>query len=179
MTGPAKSLRVLRIAMLLAVLAALIPVAVQVGLLYQEGADYEQPPAESLLITRRLILALYALPALLAAASFLALPRLTCCNAVRCLRVLATLSLLTGMQGCVIVLSLPYGFGSGYEHASAEQWRHLRMTGYTGEGGVLLAVGLLFLSFIVKDSQEWSRRQRTSPDHAGAPSTGPSPTSKP
>jgi hypothetical protein len=152
-------LRGCQIAVLLAALGGLVLVANAVRPLYQEGIRFYQyqSSAESILVTRRLTMALWVLPALLGTIALAGLPWLTRRAAVY-LHVLAGLALAAGVQGCVIVLTLPYGFGSGYEHVSAEQSRHLRMSGYTGLTGVLVAVGLWLAAGAVADHQRFSCR---------------------
>ncbi|MGH7133769.1 MAG: hypothetical protein ACREJO_17715 [Phycisphaerales bacterium] len=105
--------------------------------------------AQNATVTTRMIAGLVGVPlgvicvtAALAGPHILSHPR-------RWLLVLAGLCLLGALQAWLVQLSLPYGFGSSYEHASPDQLVHLHLSGMVGTYAIALAAALAVLSILV------------------------------
>lgn len=95
-------------------------------------------------VTRRLPVVLILVPiAIIAMGAGLAGKRIVL-HPKKWLGVLGLVLLLNGLHACGMCGSLPYGFGSSYEHASAEQMRHLDFTRYT----TFVSLGLAMLAFV-------------------------------
>ena len=62
------------------------------------------------------------------------------------LGICSTACLLTGLYGCYLRLSLPYGFGDGYKHANVVQLLHLRLASI---GGVLALAAACIMSMLL------------------------------
>ncbi|HPO94175.1 MAG TPA: hypothetical protein PL072_11970, partial [Phycisphaerales bacterium] len=111
--------------------------------LYTESAPFRQPylsatAAQNEAVTVRLVVVLIGLP--LGAAVLVACAgwRKLIVNR-RGLVLLSAVWLAGAAHACMVRLLLPYGFGSAYEHASAEQMMHLRVASMVGGAGLVLA----------------------------------------
>ncbi len=110
--------------------AAVLFCAGPARLLYTDPAPFHQSYREStdaqdLAVTRRMIAALVGAPLSLAAIVIaLAGPRLAQ-RPKRWGRILACIFLLNALQSGAVYLSLPYGFGSGYQHTKEAQLAHM------------------------------------------------------
>lgn len=95
-------------------------------------------------VTRRLLVVLILVPiAIIAMGAGLAGKRVVL-HPKRWLRVLGVVFLLNSVHACGMCGSLPYGFGSSYEHATAEQMKHLGFTRYT----TFVSLGLVIVAFV-------------------------------
>ncbi len=95
-------------------------------------------------VTRRLLVVLILVPiAIVAMGAGLAGKRIVL-HPKKSLRALGLIFLLNGVHACGMCGSLPYGFGSSYQHASAEQMRHLDFTRYT----TFVSLGLALVAFV-------------------------------
>lgn len=113
--------------------------------------------------TRRIALALLGAPTalgLLLGAMFVGRADMT---PRRAAIALAFMFILVGVYGLGIYGSLPYGFGSGYEHASPAQRFHLKLAGTTGSVAFVLG----FLSLVVV------RSMKPRPSAPALPNAGP------
>lgn len=96
-------------------------------------------------VTRRVLVVLILIPiAAIAMGAGLAGKRVVI-HPKRWLRVIGFVFLLNGLHACGMCGSLPYGFGSSYEHASAEQLKHLQFTRYT----TFVSLGLAIVAFVL------------------------------
>lgn len=153
MTGSAENRDLpLRAAALVGATAVLLISTWQRWLLYADAAPFHQPytaatPAQNASVTLRMCIALMDLP----------LVAVLLCVAARGagavwsrggLRVVAGASFVTALHGWVVRFRLPYGFGSGYEHASAAQHLHLALATTAGIAGLTLAGALLGMSLL-------------------------------
>ena len=143
----------LRIAALVVGAAVLLASVWQAWLLHTDAAPFHQPyltatPSQDTAVTLRMPVASVGIPL---AAVILVLAAAGSAVARRwraCARVIGVGLLLVGLHGCYVRLRLPYGFGSGYEHASAAQHLHMTLGNASGAIGIILAVGLLAVSLI-------------------------------
>src|SRR5947207_911853 len=111
---------------------------------YAQATDAQNAP-----VTMRMMAALIGLP-LAAMGVVLALAgRHVRSNPKRWLRLLAGMCLLAALQAWLVRFSLPYGFGSSYDHASLPQLDHLSLSGNVGAYAVLLAAGMVVLSIFM------------------------------
>jgi hypothetical protein len=115
--------------------------------LYTESAPFRQPylsatAAQNAEVTARLVVVLVGLP--LGAAGLIACAgwRKLIVNR-RWLVLLSAMWLAGAAHAYMVRLSLPYGFGSAYEHASAEQMMHLRVALLVGGAGLVLAAATM------------------------------------
>ena len=131
--------------------AAAVGVLVWCGMaawwLYTESAPFRQPylsatKSQNEAVTARLVVVLVGLP--LGAAALVACAgwRKLIVNR-RWLVLLSAVWLAGAAHAYMVRLSLPYGFGSGYEHTSAEQMMHLRVASMVGGAGLAAAVATM------------------------------------
>lgn len=121
--------------------------AMQTARLYLEPAPLHVPhrvstPEEDAAVTPRLVASLVGLPAagfLFIAAWLVSRPRrrrVTALFAASCVAAAAAI------HAGWIFLHLPYGFGSGYDHANASERAHLRISGGVAGAALATALGL-------------------------------------
>lgn len=124
--------------------------------------DYRQAtPAQDDRVTWMLCALLILTPPLLWTGAVLAL-----CNQCR-IRLGVAVAGLAALYAAWIRLSLPYGFGDGYEHASPAQQMHLALSGMATVGWLVAALALLVAGLI-------ARAQRPS----SPPPTPPAPAAR-
>lgn len=105
---------------------------------------YNASGEQNRVVTYRLPVALIVTPvAMIAMGAGLAGKRIVL-HPKRWLRVLGFVFLFNAIHACGMCGSLPYGFGSSYEHASAEQLKHLQFTRYT----TFVSLGLAIIAFV-------------------------------
>lgn len=139
-----------RVRLVVAALAAILAAYClwEVVALYAGPAPFRQiyneaSPDQDREVTRRLPVLLILAPAALIALGGALVGARATRHPKRWLRVLGLVFLLNGLHACGMCGFLPYGFGSSYEHASAEQMRHLTFTRYTA----VVSVGLAIVAF--------------------------------
>lgn len=145
----------MRMCVLAGATAALGICAWQAWLLHSGPAPFRQDYRlatgdQNVVATRRIALALLGAPSafgLLLGAMFVGRAVLT---PRRAALALALMFFVVGVYGLGVYGSLPYGFGSGYEHASPAQRFHLKLAGTTGSVAFVLGV----LSLVVAESME-------------------------
>lgn len=139
--------------------ALLFVVVWQTWLLYAHAAPFHQlytaaTEPQNRAVTWRILLAVAGPPiavALLCVAGFTSPP--TRGPRRRFAFTFAVVCLLSGLHAAAIRWCLPYGFGSGYEHASDSQHLHLTIAGAGGLTALSLSVVLATLGFAARSSR--------------------------
>ncbi|MBX3373846.1 MAG: hypothetical protein KF817_08420 [Phycisphaeraceae bacterium] len=152
MMSPGRTRRFMRMTCVVVLGLAALYVAREIVLLVTGPAPFHQvysraTDAQNAEVTRRLCLMLFAAPFVLAAIPWAAFPGRFLRHASRTIGLVAVCLLSGGLTGWVVLLFLPYGAGSSYEHASSEQRLHLdicRMGGavFVVAGVLLVGAGL-------------------------------------
>jgi hypothetical protein len=152
-TRPKPKRSPLRWTALVVLCVALAYVGLEMALLVVEPAPYNQgygraTDAQNASVTRRLALAVFAAPLLTVLTIYAVFPAKTFSTSSGLPKLIGAILLLSAFGSCAVGFSLPYGFGSGYEHASAAQHTHLNLTANGGILHLVLGLVLLFIGFL-------------------------------
>lgn len=153
--GAPRSLRVKAAAGALVLAIAALPFATRyIVRLYSDAAPFHQnyrdaTTAQNQAVTTNLNASLIAVPMILAAVLALVLFALRG-RVRRALPAVALVAAAAAAHALYIRLSLPYGFGSAYEHASAEQLWHMSLVRTCVWIWTVVAVGLVCATLATK-----------------------------
>ena len=153
----------LRVILALLFATGLAVTARHVRLFYADVAPFHQmyysaTPAQDAAVTERLIMTHFITPGLALGLVLVLLPSFVYGNPRRLTRILSLMFLLAGLQGCTTCARLPYGFGSGYEHANEVQHYHLELSRWTITLSLGISVLLLFAGTLCPPVS-WRQRQ--------------------